>query len=48
MITILLLLGALICFALAAFSVPVPKINMIGLGLALLTLLWLLQKVGGV
>lgn len=33
---------ALICFILAAASAPVPRVNLIGLGLAFLTLgVWL-------
>lgn len=45
MVTIILLLLALVCFAMAAFSVPIPRINIGWLGLALIALMWLLQKV---
>jgi hypothetical protein len=35
MITLLLLIGALVCFILAALGVAVPRINLVALGLAL-------------
>jgi hypothetical protein len=34
---------ALICFVLAAFSVPVRRVNLLGLGLALVTVVWVWQ-----
>lgn len=34
-LVVLFLLGALVCFLLAAFGVPVRKLNLIALGLAL-------------
>lgn len=42
--TLILLILALICFGLAAFSVAVGRVNLIGLGLALVTLTWVLDK----
>jgi hypothetical protein len=39
-ITFLLLLLAFICFVIAATSIPIPKVNLIGLGLAL----WVLAQ----
>lgn len=45
MIAIVLLLLALVAFALAAVGVP-GRVNWVGVGLALVTLLWLLQATG--
>lgn len=45
MIAIVLLLAALVAFALAASGRP-GRPNWVGVGLALVTLLWLLQAVG--
>ena len=35
MLTVLLLLGSVICLGLAAFGVTVPRLNLVALGLAL-------------
>jgi hypothetical protein len=43
MLTILLI-GAVICFFLAAFGIPSGKVNLIGLGLALWALAVTIEK----
>lgn len=45
MIAIILLLLALVAFALAAVGVP-GRLNWVGVGLALVAFMWLLQAVG--
>jgi hypothetical protein len=35
---LVLLVAAAVCFLLAAFSVPIPRVNLIGLGLFFLTM----------
>jgi hypothetical protein len=42
-IAFVLFLLALICFVLAAFSVTVKRVNLVALGLALVTVVWLWQ-----
>lgn len=43
MLTVLLLLGAFICFALAAIGVPAGRVNLIAAGLALFVLVPLIN-----
>lgn len=38
MIRLVLLVAAAVCFLLAAFGVPIPRVNLIALGLFFLTL----------
>jgi hypothetical protein len=45
MIRIILLVAALVVFILATLAVPVPRVNLVALGLALLTAAFLLPAV---
>lgn len=45
MVTVLLLLG-FVCFVIAAFAVPVPRVNLVALGLAFWILVPLLTALG--
>jgi len=44
MFAIAFLVAALVVFILATLSVPVPRVNLVALGLALLTISWLAGK----
>jgi len=46
MLIIILLIAALICFALAAFNVGGGRLNLLGAGLALWVLTELIPKIG--
>lgn len=43
LLLVLLLLGALVCFGVAAFSARQPRVNLVALGLALWVLAELIQ-----
>lgn len=43
-IAFVLYLLALVCFVLAAASVAVKRVNLVALGLALVTLVWVVQS----
>jgi len=43
MLAFLMTLAAVVCFALAAFSVPTRRVNMVGLGLLFMSLVWLMS-----
>ena len=45
MIITILLIAALICFLLAALEVSVPRVNLVALGLALITITLLIPLV---
>ena len=45
MIVTILLIAALICFLLAALEVSVPRVNLVALGLALITITLLIPLV---
>lgn len=45
MIVLILWVAAFIIFVISAASVPVPRVNLIGLGLALATLAYIMSSV---